>query len=386
VCLISRAVTPVASRKINVNGQLVDHDIDQIVYYQAGVGTSSGPLTRLKGDATGAGLKQNVREAYGFICHNWGEGDEIYLFGFSRGAYTARAIAGLISQFGLLTSRGMDGFWAVMKDYTEGNFKYEPKRSATIEELARKYERHPSHKPHKAIPIKFVGVFDTVRSIGLPKVYFFNQYVGCINRWIISYNKKRIVEDATLHPNIDFAYHALSLDERRAPFQPSIWALDSAINNHTTMEQVWFPGVHCSVGGGDTYRGLSTVSLCWMAQKIHDNTDLVLDNDYIVASLGVFAAKIKGVTLDEIPAGWGCTPWQESYVGFYHLGGRRARKPGRYHRVKEGQTTNEGIHHSVAARQENIAYAPPPLGELPFVELGNLEKDLRGRIWEGKTS
>jgi hypothetical protein len=206
-------VKPISYQTIQINGQPFDNEIDQIVYYQAGVGTQFGFLTKFQGDATGAGLKQNVREAYGFICHNWREGDEIYLFGFSRGAYTARAIAGLISQFGLLTSRGMDGFWAVMKDYIHGKFKYEPKRSATIEELARKYERHTPDKP---IPIKFVGVFDTVRSIGLPKVYFFNHYVGCINRWIIAYDKKRVVEDTNLHPNIDFAYHAYQPIKRPA--------------------------------------------------------------------------------------------------------------------------------------------------------------------------
>jgi Uncharacterized alpha/beta hydrolase domain (DUF2235) len=105
VCLLSRAVQPIA-QKTEIDSDYLK--VDQIVYYQAGVGTQFGRLTRLWGDATGAGLKQNVREAYGFICHNWHEGDEIYLFGFSRGAYTARAIAGLISLFGLLTSRTLN--------------------------------------------------------------------------------------------------------------------------------------------------------------------------------------------------------------------------------------------------------------------------------------
>lgn len=124
-----------------------------------------------------------------------------------------------------------------------------------------------------------------------------------------------------------------------------------------------------------------------MAQKIKANTGLELDMDYIAASLGVFPAVTKkGIKLDEIPDGWGCTPWAESYVGFYRLGGRRARKPGRYHQLKEGQTTNEYIHHSVAARQENLAYTSPPFGELPFAELGDVEKVLRRRIWEGKAS
>lgn len=200
--MLSRAVQPVAPEQ---NRELVNDQIDQIVYYQAGVGTRFGRITRLLGDATGSGLKQNVREAYGFICHNWHEGDEIYLFGFSRGAYTARAIAGLISQFGLLTSRGMDGFWAVMNDYIHGKFKHEPQRTQTIADLASKFERHTPDKP---VPIKFVGVFDTVQAIGLPKVYFFNHYVTCINKWIIAYDRKRVVEDPDLHPNIDFAFHA----------------------------------------------------------------------------------------------------------------------------------------------------------------------------------
>jgi uncharacterized protein (DUF2235 family) len=206
VCLLSRAVKPISSKQVKENGGTFSEEVAQIVYYQAGVGTQFGRFTRLMGDATGAGLKQNVREAYGFICHNWCEGDEIYLFGFSRGAYTARAIAGLICQFGLLTSRGMDGFWALMQAYIHGKLKdgY-PEKEKTMAALTSKYERHTPQKP---IPIKFVGVFDTVRSIGLPKVYFFNHYVRCINRFIVAYDRKRVVEDPKLHPNIDFAYHA----------------------------------------------------------------------------------------------------------------------------------------------------------------------------------
>src|SRR5271170_3269367 len=135
VCLLSRAVQPIAQKKIDINGKPFDEQVDQIVYYRAGVGTTFGRISKILGDATCAGLKQNVREAYGFICHNWREGDEIYLFGFSRGAYTARAIAGLISQFGLLTSRGMDGFWAVMKNYIHGKLKEDPIKAETIKHL-----------------------------------------------------------------------------------------------------------------------------------------------------------------------------------------------------------------------------------------------------------
>jgi len=173
----------------------------------------------------------------------------------------------------------------------------------------------------------------------------------------------------------------LALDELRAPFQPNLWKLEST-NTHTKMKQVWFPGVHCSVGGGDTYRGLSTVTLCWMAHKLTKRTDLELDIAYICASLQVFEPEIKGQRLDEKLAGWACSPWEPSYVGFYHLGGKRARKPGRYHRnLKEGETTNERIHHSVGVRQKNLSYIPPPLQALKFAKFGEMERDLRDKIW-----
>jgi len=147
------------------------------------------------------------------------------------------------------------------------------------------------------------------------------------------------------------------------------------------MEQVWFPGVHCSVGGGDTYRGLSTISLCWMAHKITRHTNLALDLDYVVASLRTFEPEKNGVRLNETPAGWACTPWDESYVGIYRLGGRRARKPGRYHKIKDGETTNEYVHHSVQVRQNNLFYTPPPVSELPPAEFDQMEVELRDRIW-----
>jgi uncharacterized protein (DUF2235 family) len=190
---------------VGVRGEPLEEGIVQIVYYQAGVGTSFGRINKFFGDATGEGLKQNIREAYGFICHNYLEGDEIYLFGFSRGAYTARAIAGLISQFGLLTNRGMDGFWSLMEAYNHGKLRRDPERANTVKSLATKYERHTPDKP---IPIKFVGVFDTVQSVGLPKVYIFNHYLQWFNKMIVSYDNQYNVEDTRLHPNIEFAYQA----------------------------------------------------------------------------------------------------------------------------------------------------------------------------------
>jgi uncharacterized protein (DUF2235 family) len=207
VCILARAIESIA-KPVNVGATSVD-SVDQIVYYQAGVGTSFGKVLRLYGTATGDGLDQNIREGYGFIVHNWQPGDEIYLFGFSRGAFTARSISGLISEFGLLTKRGMDGFWDVMSAYQKGNFKHsDPKREENIKKLGDRYERAPATSPDKQIPIKFIGVWDTVAAIGLPEYYIFNINVQFINWWIRAHNKKSRYEDTTLHANVEYAFHA----------------------------------------------------------------------------------------------------------------------------------------------------------------------------------
>jgi uncharacterized protein (DUF2235 family) len=91
--------------------------IPQIVYYQSGIGGTNDLSTRILGGATGMGLSENIREAYGFICANWDRGDEIFLIGFSRGAFTARSISSLISAVGLLTREGMKFFYQIFKDW-----------------------------------------------------------------------------------------------------------------------------------------------------------------------------------------------------------------------------------------------------------------------------
>jgi hypothetical protein len=280
----------------------------------------------------------------------------------------------------------MDGFWAVMMAYAHGKFKG-PEGHKTIRELGKKYERHTPHKP---IPIKFIGVFDTVASVGMPDVYFFNYGVTWINKLIKSYDEHYMVENTDLHPNIDYAYHAyvpiqitndsLALNEARAPFSPNIWKVGPD-NTHTVLKQVWFPGVHCSVGGGDTYRGLSSISLAWMIQKFAKRTNLEWNQKYVIASAHTFEPTIKGKKFDERSEKWACTPWDPSYVGIYHLAGHKLRTPGKYHDLQEGERTNETIHHSVTVRKENMPYTHPSLTGLVMSEFGELEKELKEKFW-----
>ena len=187
------------SRAIRQQTTDTSPSIEQIVYYQRGIGTELGTLTRIRTGAFGDGLMENVREAYGFIVHNWVAGDEIYLFGFSRGAYTARSIGGLISEFGLLTKRGMDGIAYVLDAYEKKTLS-DPN---TFKSLTDNYERAAAD-----VPIKFIGVWDTVGSLGIPDVYIFGWQPPLTNMLLGQINEKYQFSDTNLHPNIENAFQA----------------------------------------------------------------------------------------------------------------------------------------------------------------------------------
>jgi len=201
------------SRAIKQHG---NDGIEQIVYYQKGVGSSLDTLERLPvlslfkptgQDASpfdgmfGVGLEDNVRAGYGFLAHNFEREsqDQIYLFGWSRGAYTARSIAGLISSFGLLDKAGMDRIGEVYDAYRKGWFgdKASPADKQSGEQL--KSECNPG-TPR----IRCIGVWDTVGSLGIPNVEFFGKPVPFLS----DVNKSYEFHDTNLHPNVDFGFHA----------------------------------------------------------------------------------------------------------------------------------------------------------------------------------
>jgi len=157
----------------------------------------------------------------------------------------------------------------------------------------------------------------------------------------------------------------LALNEKRPQFSPSLWRKKSN-NKATTMSQVWFPGVHRSVGGGDVTCDLSSISLAWMVQKLHGHTSLECDLDYVAE----MSRKRR--------TSWAIGDFRDSCRGLYKLGGWRKRKPGRYYPVAE---TFEAIHSSVRKRKEELGhkFATPDLGDLPTDEFGDVESRLR---WE----
>ncbi|NVK33690.1 MAG: DUF2235 domain-containing protein [Rhodobacteraceae bacterium] len=236
------------------------NDVEQIRYYCQGVGTGNAVDT-LTGGMFGAGLSNHVLECYRFLANNYCVGDEIYIFGFSRGAFTARSLGGLIGALGLVTPSQLgklpDG-WAY--------YRLPPEKRATIEGQALlKY----LDQRVTSVPIRCIGVWDTVGSLGVPG-RFFNMYRASEFEF----------HDCKLGANVKVALHALAIDEQRKDFSPTEWD-ENAVRAGQTMEQVWFPGVHANVGGGYPDQGLSDVSLTWMIERVSTHTKLEFSKDFI---------------------------------------------------------------------------------------------------------
>lgn len=247
----------------------------QLLHYVRGVGTRR--WERIKGGGFGFGISDNIKEAYQFICSNYQPGDHIYLFGFSRGAYTARSIAGFIHNMGILKREKFSLLNEAYKRYRDRSEEWHPSSFEDPENprkgaASRKFRKENCWvREERGIvddtvykKIRFVGVWDTVGALGAP--------YGVILGWIIDKLFKTGFHDVTLSPSIESASHALAVDERRWPFRPTLWELsDEHKQNRAECErnfqERWFPGVHSNVGGGYPNSDLSDLALIWMAER-----------------------------------------------------------------------------------------------------------------------
>ncbi len=218
---------------------------DQIVFYDDGLGIDGQPLEKLTGGAVGAGIDKKVQEGYTKIAQVYEPGDEIFLFGFSRGAYTVRCLASVLCECGL-PSRPFDKtiVASICKIY---------RKAINQNSLAEDLKKYNLFKP----TIKFIGVWDTVGSVG--PVAFFGKVSPAMGNFA----------DTKLHPNILNAYHALAINERRQEFPPTLWEVPYPSIKNQTLEQVWFTGCHGDVGGGgpDGEVSLSEIPFKWIAEK-----------------------------------------------------------------------------------------------------------------------
>ena len=224
-------------------------NIRQLVFYDEGVGTEW--YDKIRGGIFGMGINKNIIQAYTFIAENYEPGDEIYLYGFSRGAYTARSVAGFIYNSGLLRAENIN-----KKNIRDAFLLYKDrnKNSKPSSDRAKKFR---ADNCYDNVTLKCIGVWDTVGSLGIPLEIFYKFNKNIINTQFY---------DVTLNKNIKFAFHAVAIDEHRKPFDVAMWERhpDAA---EQVMEQRWFPGVHCDVGGGYRNRDLSDCTLAWMIEK-----------------------------------------------------------------------------------------------------------------------
>jgi UMF1 family MFS transporter len=234
--------------------------VHQCPHYEIGIATEFtgrllGRLSFLAG-ALSIGLSRRVRGAYHYLCENFQPGDEIYLFGFSRGAFEARTLAELIAVVGLPPAQALERARQGWRYYRR--FGDQPEA-----ELLHRL-REGMHYP---VRIRCIGVWDTVGDLALP---------------FLRTDLSRI---SALPENVDVALQALAIDEPRGAFRPVLWThkRDAASPAAQIIEQVWFPGSHVDVGGGGEARGLADAALRWMAERVTATTGLAVDSAYLQA-------------------------------------------------------------------------------------------------------
>lgn len=247
-----------------------------IKYYDTGVGTR-GRLDKLWGGAAGRGLFCNVREGWLWLGQHYRPGDRLFLFGFSRGAYTARSLAGMLAVCGVCPVAGSGrGSVAASAAGAAGHLADE-----LADEACHIYrERDPDKRSrlgarfrhdHHCHPgsVHMLGVWDTVGAMGLPTV----GPLGRVTRTRHGFHNVR------LGGHIRHAYHALALNEQRAAFAPSLWQHPVPASVQT-VQQMWFAGVHSNIGGGYACAGLSDITLEWMLSHAARH-GLTLNPDYM---------------------------------------------------------------------------------------------------------
>ena len=289
---------------------LVVKDETQVAYYDPGVGTGGWEyneedltLRAMSDQATGYGLQKNVEDAYRYLMGCYEAGDQVHLFGFSRGAFTVRSLAGMLYKCGLLRADAGN-----LVEYASK--LYNTARNKTV---AKGFRRNFC----RDCPVHFIGVWDTVDSLAL--------------------NAGKRFHDGTLNPEVTYGFHALAIDEKRSDFKPCLWD-EHNVKEYQTIEQVWFAGVHADVGGWYNTRGLSNITLHWMLSK----------------------AKGCGLRIHENKlASYKCDPhdkMHESYTGLWKIRGQDIRKI----------PSAAKIHKSVGERKKNPDNCYDPKN-LPFV-------------------
>ncbi|MCL1124046.1 DUF2235 domain-containing protein [Shewanella surugensis] len=260
---------------------------NQITHYSQGIG---GHWWRLTGSLLGLGITNNMLDCYRFIVEHYHWGDNIYLFGFSRGAATVRSLSRFMLFFGLLPSIKPTLISAALKIYQ------------IRDPLLRQHQADRFINQHgaEACDIHFIGVWDTVAALGLP-----NRFLDHLLSNIPTFRHQ--FHDFKISANVKHAYHALAIDETRGIFSPLLWRQKA--HPAQTLKQVWFSGVHSDVGGGYEHDGLSNIPLFWMLEQAQRHGLILAPNISIKQN-------IHDTMHNEISWGWGA--WLQNKTRFWN--------------------------------------------------------------------
>lgn len=241
-------------RLYNAAADKDDSGNPQLKYYHPGVGTEGHWWDKVAGGSIGIGLDKNIMSAYRWLGVNFKQDDRICLFGFSRGAFTARSLGGMLTKCGLLNLGELPDAetWArVETAYNEG---YRVQDSAGW--AKPDWTFHPGGAADGNVTVYLVGVWDTVGALGVP------DDMAILN--LFDNPSRYAFHDARLSDKVQNARHAVALDEVRASFTPTLW---TGVDGRSAVKQIWFPGVHSDVGGGYPETGLSDGALKWMIDE-----------------------------------------------------------------------------------------------------------------------
>lgn len=330
--------------------------IVQNVHYHDGVGTEGDVFKRLLGGAIGLGLKQIILDCYSFIVDDYDPGDEIYLFGFSRGSYAARALAGLIGASGIARRRAPELFEAAWQHYrVKPSAREQPQTASAGDQqaIANYALLAARHSFHDSRAITCVGVWDTVGSYGVPAgigLAALARYYALITLGF---------HDTSFGDNVAVGLHALAVDEHRRPFVPTFWTIAKGQEPAGHVEQTWFAGAHCNVGGGYPDAGLSDQAMIWMIARVQALTGL----EFNVAAIGAAVRPNIGGAVINSTVGW---PIDHRFPHYRQVLPANAICHGYLLNTEDpaAKRINERVHWSVVTkRQERVgqSYLPPDL-------------------------
>ena len=350
----------------------------QHVHYHDGVGTEGDLIQKLLGGFIGLGLKKIIQDVYEFIVADYDAGDELYIVGFSRGAYAARALAGLIGASGIQRKLDANVFEVAWQHYrvapavrkqpqTAGSS--DRKTLADYNMLATKQSFYDTRT------ITCVGVWDTVGSYGIPAGIGLAALARYFTLAMLGFH------DTSFGDHVKVGLHAIAVDEHRRPFVPTFWTILKGEKPKGHVEQTWFAGAHSNVGGGYSDSGLSDEALIWMIARVQALTGLEFDVQAVKSNT---KPNIGGVVVDSAQ-GWPIDHMFPHYrailspIAIHHGYFSNSEDPTEEH-------INERVHWSVIAKRAGTAanrYSPPnlPTNIRPekIAEITNEERVLLGQ-------